>query len=102
MMTGCFKMSRCRVHPVLDNMARHVAVAASLPLGYAWLPVSCCCAMPTVTYGMQVQDTTSKTQDGMDMFSLNFGGMVMGIFSCITCACCLGCCGTRSPNDIYG
>jgi hypothetical protein len=53
--------------------------------------------IPTVRYGMDEDEPT----DAMDKFSLNFAGIVIGLFSTISCACCLGCCGTKSPKEIY-
>lgn len=90
-------MKRNKVVPIIDNIGKNVAIAASFPLGYAWLPVSCCCVMPTVKYGME----EPEPKDGMSKFSLNFAGLVLGVFSTISCCCCLGCCGTKSPREIY-
>ena len=88
---------RNKVLPIIDNVAKNVAVAASLPLGYVWLPISCCFTMPTIKYGMELDDV----QNSMDKFASNFAGIVLGVFSTISCCCCLGCCGTRSPKEIY-
>ena len=100
---GNVKVGRLgRLSLIASNIAKNLAIAASLPLGYAWLPVSCCCVMPTVRYGMDLDaDDDDEPKDGMDRFSLNFAGIVMGFLSTVSCACCLGCCGSRSPKEIY-
>ena len=84
-----------------DNVAKHVALAASLPLGYAWLPAWCCCVMPTVRYAMD-EETPNSKMDAMDRCAMNFAGLAMGFYSTISCCCCLGCCGTQSPQEVYG
>lgn len=90
-------MKHNKVIPVLNNMGKNIAVAASFPLGYAWLPISCCFVLPTVRYGMEEPEPAGA----MEKFSLNFAGIMIGFFSTISGACCLGCCGTRSPKEIY-
>lgn len=89
-----------------NNMGKNVALAASLPLGYVWLPVSCCAVMPTVKYalGDEIYKDVSgkpKKMSAIKTFGINLAGMIMGCMSLSTGACCLGCCGTMSPTEIY-
>jgi hypothetical protein len=95
------KMKRNKIMPFLinraGNIAKHTAIAASLPLGYVWLPISCCTVMPTVKYGMEEEEP----EKGIQKFALNISGMFLGVFSLVTCCCCLGCLGTQSPKEIF-
>lgn len=97
-------MKKNKIFPVLatgaNNVSKHVAMAASLPLGYPWLIISCCKVMPTVMYAMEEE---KEPETALDKCSMNFAGMFMGIFTTITCCCCcFGCCGTTSPKVLYG
>lgn len=89
----------------IDNIARHTSLMVSLPLGYAWLPISCCCVMPTVRYALgdeEVYGSNQRRLTCLETFVANFSGMVMGFMTMITCGCCFGgCCGLYSPNDVW-
>lgn len=90
---------------MLDNMARHASMAISMPLGYAWLPFSFCCVMPTVRYALtddEIYGKERKELSPVEKFAINFSGIILGFMSLVSGGCCcLGCCGMTNPNDVY-
>ena len=90
---------------------RVMSSAISFPLGYLWIPVSCCIIMPTVRYahptmirGLERKDTTDTTNVETKVaqtFAANLSGMLMGCMTASTMCCCCGCACTQSPDEIY-
>jgi len=78
---------------------KNLAMAASGPLFYVWLPLSCCFVMPTAKYAStQVEKAVEAGEPAIVCINLSAG--MVGMMSCLSCACCCGCCGTLDPDDM--
>jgi hypothetical protein len=117
-------MIRNKICKRLSNIAKNIAAGCMLPMGYVWLPLSCCYLNPVVKYALdgggdddddaicnnlatktvEVRDGVMAYRDaepGIEMFAINTGGMFVGLMSTVTGCCCLGCCGTYAPSDMF-
>lgn len=90
---------------------RMVACSFALPVGYLWLPFTCCAKNPLVKYAFDEyehpnrKEMFDKDEDEketcLENFIHNLGGMIAGGLSMMTCCCCcaMGC--TIEPKDVF-
>jgi hypothetical protein len=78
------------------KMGKWLTLIAGLPIGYLWLPLSCCFRSPVASV---VFDNDPETPT--DKFAENCGTIIYGAATVMTCGgCCLGCFGSFEPQDV--
>lgn len=78
---------------------------AQAPIGYIWLPISCCFKNPMgyLTNRETVKREMIKPNStALDNFALNFAMLFEGVITILSGLwCCCGCFTVCSPEDVY-
>ena len=85
----------------LKNIKKSILVIIGLPIGYLWIPCSCCFRNPlgnSTGFPMEniKEPETYDEKMGENLLIAVNGGI--GVLTC--CCCCFGCCGKYSPEEI--
>lgn len=84
-----------------QNIGKWVIVTAGLPLGYLWIPLSCCFRNPIAKVISDNEDDTTTDDHPCTKMAENAGVAVYGTMSTLSIfCCCFGCCGAFSPRDL--
>jgi hypothetical protein len=79
------------------KVGKWAALIAGVPLGYIWLPFSCCFRNPVsrVVFGPVANMTAGEKMAD------NLGVVMFGCAAFASCGCCcFGCCGSIEPRDV--
>ena len=85
------------------NVLKWIASMLTLPIGYVWLPVSCCFINPMIKIAHpQLIEELNNAPHPQNKMIINLVGMMSGAVSLVSCGCCCcGCFGQKSPDDEY-
>ena len=108
--TGASVLCKNKIKVGVIKWTRFVALGAALPIGYLWIPLTCCFKNPVVKYAFDeynynynnTNDEDYKNDEGCPVrFGHNMAGMFMGAISCFTCFYgCAKCC-TADPREVF-
>jgi hypothetical protein len=81
------------------KVGKWAAMIVGIPVGYIWLPLSCCFRNPVsmVVFGNDPEDKFTAA----DKMSENLGTILYGCAAFASCCCCcFGCCGSVEPSEV--
>jgi hypothetical protein len=81
----------------IKNIGKWLLAIAGFPLAYIILPVSCCIRNPAVNAFDEREETPVNASEKMgENLAIGF----VGVAATITCGCCFGMCGSKSPSEM--
>ena len=81
------------------KIGKWAALIVGIPIGYLWIPFSCCFRSPVSKVVFDKDPEVVYT--AADKISENFSTIVYGATAVVTCGCCcFGCCGSVEPKEV--
>lgn len=81
----------------IKNVGKWSLLIAGFPLAYVMLPVSCCIRNPAVN----AFDREERPVEPGEKMGENLAVGIVGLMATVSCCCCFGMCGSKSPSEMF-